>query len=33
MKADYVIQAPVKDIAEEDDKHIAQILYELIHTS
>ena len=33
MKADYIIQAPVKDIAEEDDKHIAQILYELIHTS
>lgn len=30
MKADYVIQAPVKDIAAEDDKHIAEILYQLI---
>lgn len=30
MKADYVIEAPVKDIAEEDDKNIAEILYQLI---
>ena len=29
-KADYVVEAPVKDIAEEDDKNIAEILYELI---
>lgn len=30
MKADHVIEAPVKDIAEEDDKNIAEILYQLI---
>lgn len=29
-KADHVIEAPVKDIAEEDDKNIAEILYQLI---
>ena len=29
-KADYIIEAPVKEIAEEDDKHIAEILYQLI---
>ena len=32
MKADYVIQAPVKEIAAEDDKYIAEILYKLITT-
>ena len=30
MKADYVIEAPVKEIAEEDDKHIAEQLWKLI---
>ncbi|MBQ5626345.1 MAG: shikimate kinase [Paludibacteraceae bacterium] len=30
MKADYVIQAPVKAIAAEDDQHIADILYDMI---
>jgi hypothetical protein len=30
MKADYVIDAPVKDIAAEDDQHIADLLYRLI---
>lgn len=30
MKADYVIQAPVKEIAAEDDKHIAEILFKII---
>ena len=30
MKADHVIEAPVNDIAEEDDKNIAEILYQLI---
>ena len=30
MKADYVIQAPVKVIAAEDDQHIADILYDMI---
>jgi hypothetical protein len=29
-KADYIIDAPVKDIAEEDDKNIAEELYQLI---
>lgn len=33
MKADYVIEAPVKEIAEEDDKNIAEIIYELIQNS
>jgi shikimate kinase len=32
-QADFVIEAPVKDIAEEDDKNIAEIIYELIHNS
>ena len=32
-KADYIIDAPVKDIAEEDDKNIAEILYKLIQNS
>ena len=30
MKADYVIEAPVRDIAEEDDKNIAEHLWKLI---
>ena len=30
MKADHVLQAPVKAIAVEDDKHIADILYQMI---
>jgi shikimate kinase len=30
MKADYVVEAPVKDIAEEDDKNIAEQLWKLI---
>jgi len=30
MKANYVIEVPIKDIAEEDDKHIADTLYHLI---
>ena len=30
MKADYVIQAPVKEIAAEADKHIAEILFKII---
>ena len=29
-KANYIIEAPIKDIAEEDDKHIADILYHMI---
>ena len=29
-KADYIIDAPVKDIAEEDDKNIAEELWKLI---
>jgi hypothetical protein len=33
MKADYVIEAPVKEIAEEDDKNIAEIIYKLIQNS
>lgn len=32
-KADYIIDAPIKDIAEEDDKNIAQRIYELIQNS
>mgnify|MGYP003297310295 FL=1 len=32
MKADYIIQAPVKEIAAEDDQYIAEILYKLITT-
>ena len=30
MKADHIIQAPVKAIAAEDDQHIADILYHMI---
>ena len=30
MKANYVVEAPVKEIAEEDDKHIAEQLWKLI---
>lgn len=30
MKADYVVEAPVKEIAEEDDKNIAEQLWKLI---
>ena len=30
MQADYVIQAPVKEIAAEDDTHIAEMLYQMI---
>ena len=30
LKADYIIQAPVKAIAEEDDQHIAEMLYKMI---
>ena len=29
-QADYVVQAPIKDIAPEDDKNIADMLYQLI---
>jgi shikimate kinase len=29
-KADYVVEAPVKEIAPEDDKHIAEQLWKLI---
>lgn len=32
-KADYTIEAPIKDIAEEDDKNIAEIIYHLIQNS
>lgn len=32
-KANYTIEAPVKDIVEEDDQHIAEILYKLILNS
>ena len=32
-KADYIIEAPVKDIAEEDDKNIAEILYGMLRMS
>ena len=30
LKADYIIQAPVKAVAEEDDQHIAEMLYKMI---
>jgi shikimate kinase len=30
MKADYVIEAPTKDIAAEDDKNIAELIYKII---
>ena len=30
MKANYVVEAPVKEIAEEDDKYIAEQLWKLI---
>jgi shikimate kinase len=30
MKADYVVNAPVKEIAAEDDEHIAALLYDMI---
>ena len=30
MKADYIVEAPVKEIAEEDDKNIAEHLWKLI---
>ena len=30
MKADYIVEAPIKEIAEEDDKHIAEELWKLI---
>ena len=30
QKADYTIQAPIQDIAEEDDQHIAAKLYNMI---
>lgn len=30
MKADYVVEAPIKNIAAEDDQHIADIIYEMI---
>lgn len=33
MQADYVIQAPVKDIAAEDDEYIAGRIYEMITES
>lgn len=33
MRADYVIQAPIKDIAAEDDEYIAEKLYEMITES
>ena len=32
-KADYIIDAPIKNIAEEDDQYIAKLIYELIHKS
>jgi hypothetical protein len=32
-KADYIIDAPIKDIAEEDDQYIAEQLYQLIVNS
>ena len=32
-QADYIIDAPVKTIAAEDDQHIAEILYKLILNS
>jgi hypothetical protein len=30
MQADYVVEAPIKEIAAEDDRHIADMLYLLI---
>jgi shikimate kinase len=30
MQADYVVEAPVQEIAEEDDKNIAELLWKLI---
>ena len=33
MKADYGIEAPIKDIDAEDDKNIAKLIYELIQNS
>ena len=30
QKANYTIQAPIQDIAEEDDQHIAEMLYNMI---
>ena len=30
MKADHVVNAPVKEIAAEDDEHIAALLYDMI---
>lgn len=30
MKADIVVEAPIKEIVEEDDKHIAALLYKII---
>ena len=32
-KADYIIDAPIKEIAEEDDQYIAKLIYELIQNS
>lgn len=32
-KADYVVEAPVKDVAKEDDKNIAEIILRLIRNS
>jgi shikimate kinase len=30
LKADYIIQAPIKEIAAEDDQYIAEMLYKMI---
>ena len=30
LKADYIIQAPIKVIAAEDDQYIAEMLYKMI---
>lgn len=30
LKADIVVEVPINDVAEEDDKHIAEMLYNLI---
>ena len=32
-QADYIIQAPLIDLPEEDDKNIADIIYKLLHNS
>ena len=32
MQADYIVEVPIKDIAAEDDQHIADLLYESITT-